>query len=98
MRHAIGAAFLGLALLGAPLAAVTPAAARDDVTVSIDPNSVAFGYSDGYWDREHHWHAWRNREEAEWYHQHYGEHYYDRKHDAEQDQGWRTADHWWDRR
>jgi|SRR5580658_3145415 hypothetical protein len=98
MRPAIGVAFLALALLGAPLAAVTPVAARDEVKVSIDPNDVAFAYDDGYWDRDHHWHAWRNPDEAEWYRTHYHEHYTARKHDADRDQGWRDADRWWDHR
>jgi hypothetical protein len=25
---------------------------------------IAFGYSDGYWDREHRWHGWRDAQEA----------------------------------
>ena len=56
---------------------------------------VAFGYNDGYWDQNHQWHAWRDRQEADaWRGQNPG-HYYDRPHDQESNGGWRDSDQWW---
>jgi hypothetical protein len=80
------------------LAIGLPTPARADVHISIDPGAVAFGYRDGYWDRERHWHGWAHRRDHDWYRDHYRDHYYDRRHDAERDHGWREADRWWDRR
>jgi hypothetical protein len=97
VKRRIEVAVVALALLGVPLAVGMPVPAHADVHVSIDPGSVAFGYSDGYWDRDHRWHDWRNREETDWYREHYRDHYYNRKHDGEREQGWRSTDRWWDR-
>lgn len=48
------------ALVAALLAAgsLTPLAttAHAAVSVQFDSGNVAFGYSDGYWDRSHQWH------------------------------------------
>ena len=33
---------------------------RDNGAVSLSFGSVAFGYSDGYWDNGHRWHRWNN--------------------------------------
>ena len=97
VRRRIGFALVALALVGAPLAAVTPSAAREAANISINPDRIAFGYRDGYWDRDHHWHKWRNRQDANWYKAHYGEHYYDRTHGQDKAKGWHEADRWWDR-
>lgn len=97
MKRTIEVALVALALVGAPLATVAPAAARDEVKISVNPDTIAYGYSDGYWDRHHHWHRWRNRQEAEWYRTHYKEHYDGRRHDQVEGKGWHSADRWWDR-
>jgi hypothetical protein len=97
VRRTIGIAFAALALAAVPLATVTPAAARDDARFSADPASVAFGYNDGYWDRDHQWHSWANKSDSQWYRTHYKSHYYSRRHDAAKEQGWRESDRWWDR-
>ena len=76
------------------MAAALPAAA--EVNISIDPGSIAFGYSDGYWDRDHHWHKWHSPGDAAWYRSHYAEHYYDHHHDRDHEGGWRGDDRWWD--
>ena len=92
--------FIGLALIAGAVALGTPAmpvAARENVTISVNPGGIAFGYSDGYWDRDHHWHRWSNQADAEWYREHYRDHYYARRHDRARDHGWREADRWWDR-
>jgi len=57
---------------------------------------VAFGYRDGYWDRDHHWHAWANAEEANQFRTANGGHYYDRPHDAETNGGWHDDDRYWE--
>jgi len=93
MRNSMKAALLALALAAG--AAGTGTAMADSVTVGVSPGGFAFGYSDGYWDTGHHWHAWRDaREEAEFHHR-YADHFYDWKHDRDHDEGWRDSDHWW---
>lgn len=94
MNRTVEVAFVALVLLGSSLGTALPAAA--EVNISVDPGSIAFGYSDGYWDRDHHWHAWRNRNDAEWYRSHDAQHYVDRRHDQEREQGWHGEDRWWD--
>lgn len=92
MKRILQAALVAVALT-AP--AFAPVAARADVSVTFDSGSVAYGYNDGYWDRDHAWHPWPNRQaEADW-RAHNAEHYYDRRHDSDHDMGWR-GDHWWD--
>lgn len=69
-------------------------AKADSVTVTVP--GIAFGYTDGYWDQSHHWHAWRNRREAEAFRKRDRSHYYNWKHDRDADHGWREHDTWWD--
>jgi hypothetical protein len=93
MNRTIQAAFLGTILVAGAFCATSPASAQ---TVVVEP-PVAFGYSDGYWDREHHWRKWRDeREASEWRRAHH-EHYYAWKHDRDRDLGWREREKWWDR-
>lgn len=92
MKRTIQAVFVAVAL-AAP--AFAPMAARADVSVTFDSGSVAYGYNDGYWDRDHHWHTWPNPAAASDWRAHNAAHYYDRRHDADKDAGWR-GDHWWD--
>lgn len=81
---------LALVLLaGAVLASCVVAPPRAD---------VAFGYSDGYWDREHHWHAWQNRDDETRFRAANHDHYYDRPHNADRDQGWHNNDQYWEHR
>ncbi|HKT19509.1 MAG TPA: hypothetical protein VJR47_15785 [Stellaceae bacterium] len=56
---------------------------------------VAFGYSDGYWDRGHHWHGWASADEAARFRSSDRGHYYDRPHTSDRDQGWRDNDQYW---
>jgi hypothetical protein len=69
----------------------------DNVSVGIGGGGIAFGYNDGYWDRGHSWHEWKNHDEADHFRAENRDHYFDRKHDAEKDQGWRDSDRYWDR-
>ena len=40
---------------------VSAGAANAAVRVGFDFGNVAIGYSDGYYDNGHHWHAWRRQ-------------------------------------
>ena len=92
MSMAVAAALLG----GASLMGGSPAQAAD-VHVAAGPAPViAFGYNDGYWDREHRWHNWRNRAEMARWREANREHFFARRHDREHDQGWRN-ERWWER-
>jgi hypothetical protein len=86
----VAAAIVGGSLTGAP-------AMADNVAVGVSPGGIAFGYNDGYWDRDRNWHGWKNHEEAEHFRAENREHYFDRKHDDEKDKGWRDSDRYWDR-
>jgi hypothetical protein len=94
MRRTMTFAIATLAFAAAPLATIPPPAAAQGVSVTINPD-IAFGYSDGYWDRNHQWHKWRNHEESEGWRRQNADHYYDRQHDREKDAGWRGSDQWW---
>lgn len=91
------AAMVAFALGGGSVvagAAGAPAMAAD-VTVAVP--GIAFGYNDGYWDRERNFHEWRDRQEADRFRAENRDHYYERKHDEEKDHGWRESDRYWDR-
>jgi len=60
MKLIVKAALVAISLAATgSLTAVSPATAQ--VSVQIGPPNVAFGYNDGYWDRDHHWHTWKDR-------------------------------------
>lgn len=61
------------ALTMAGLAAAAPASAQP-TSFSFRVGDVAIGYSDGYYDRAHRWHSWRNAREHRWYRNNYGRH------------------------
>jgi len=96
VRKVLTAALLGVGILaGGSLTAAPPAAAQS-VGVEVNPGGgIAFGYTDGYWDQGHHWHAWRNANEAAQWREEHRDHYYAYKHDRDHDEGWRANDTWW---
>ncbi|HEX3483853.1 MAG TPA: hypothetical protein VHT51_02265 [Micropepsaceae bacterium] len=97
MKYIVQGAIVALALSATPLIASAPAAAATDFSITL--GNAAFGYSDGYWDRDHHWHAWRNRDEARYFREHMADHYYNMRHNhdrKDRDEGWRN-ERWWDR-
>ena len=96
MKRIVTFTFAAMAFAAAPLATMSPAAA-EDVGVTVNTGGIAFGYSDGYWDRGHQWHQWRDRKEAQTWREKNTDHYYDRRHDREKDAGWRGDDTWWNR-
>ena len=64
---------------------VTPAQARDRISLSFSIGDVAFGYRDGYYDRYRRWHRWESDDEREWYRDHYGPTYYEVYRDNDRD-------------
>ncbi len=94
MTRTIKLALAAFALAVAPVAMTAAPAAAQGVSVTVNPD-IAFGYSDGYWDTNHAWHPWKNQAEAEAWRRDHAEHYYDRRHDAEANAGWRADDQWW---
>ena len=97
MRYFIQGAVIAIALASMPIVANAPALAAVDFSITL--GNGAFGYSDGYWDREHRWHVWRNATERRYFRDHYGEHYADARHDRDRndrDQGWRENNRWWE--
>jgi hypothetical protein len=73
---------------------VAPAQAAD-VSVQFDAGNVAFGYSDGYWDRAHAWHPWPNEAARTDWQSRNRAHYFEQRHDQVAGAGWRDTDHWW---
>jgi|HubBroStandDraft_6_1064221.scaffolds.fasta_scaffold896284_1 hypothetical protein len=95
MKHIIKGALIAVALVGASAVATVPAVAATDFSITL--GNAAFGYSDGYWDRDHNWHAWHNRAESQYYRTHYAEHYVAVRHDKDRkdkDKGWRNERYW----
>ncbi len=94
MRCALRSMFLALALTGGSLAVALPAVAAGASVVG-GIGGIAFGYSDGYWDQDHHWHKWRNQPQATEFRREHHVYFYDHRHDADRDHGWREGDQWW---
>lgn len=74
------------ALLGTTAFGVAQAA---DIAVTFDPGTVAYGYNDGYWSRDHAWHTWEKPAYVETYRKYPGAHYYEYRHDRDANMGWR---------
>lgn len=98
MKFATTALLVAAAMSFGPLLAAAPTARADNeqVHVGVRPG-IAFGYRDGYWDRDHHWHHWSNSGERQDFEAHQRTHYTDRAHGREPDQGWRSNDQYWQR-
>ena len=56
---------------GIILGMAAPTFAAENLTLSFDPAGVAFAYNDGYWDRDHQWHKWKDEREAREYREKY---------------------------
>jgi hypothetical protein len=97
MKHLVKGVLIAIALAGIPVVTSVPAVAAADFSITL--GNAAFGYSDGYWDRDHHWHAWRNKAESQYFRDHDSDHYVAARHDhdrKDRNQGWRN-DRWWDK-
>jgi hypothetical protein len=100
MFKSLNGAILALGLTGASFAIAGPASADGigvgvhvggvGIGVGIGLGDVAFGYQDGYWDRGHHWHHWRNNQQMRDYKGAPGNHYNDYRHDRDPDHGWHS--------
>ena len=74
---------LAAGVLGAASLAV-PAAAQP-THFSFRVGDVALGYNDGYYDRSHSWHSWRDARERNWYRARYAHNYRRMRHDRDHD-------------
>lgn len=90
MKYSLASGMTALAFGAALLALSQGAQAR--AVFSFDVGNVAFAYQDGWWDRDHHWHHWRNHREMVEYQTRYHDHYYDWRHDRDPDHGWHDKD------
>ncbi|HKQ11394.1 MAG TPA: hypothetical protein VJS85_09405 [Rhizomicrobium sp.] len=72
------------ALSMAGFASAVPAAAQP-TTFSFRAGDVAFGYTDGYYDRDRRWHRWENARERNWYRARYYHNYRGMRHDRDRD-------------
>jgi hypothetical protein len=70
-------------LCGAGLSTV-PATAQP-LGFSFRFGDVSMAYDDGYYDRSHRWHAWRQTREREWYRANYRNNYRAMRHDRDRD-------------
>jgi hypothetical protein len=87
--------FVALALTGAGLTGVMTGAGNayaDSVGISINLGDVAVGFSDGYWDHDHHWHHWRNSRYREAYRHAHGAEYHGSRHTHFANGGWHDHD------
>jgi hypothetical protein len=71
------------ALCTAGLTATVPASAQTGFSFRV--GDVALGYDDGYYDRGHRWHSWRDARERNWYRANYRHRYYGYRHDRDRD-------------
>lgn len=67
-----------IAIIGATVAMSGTANAAPRVT--FDFGNVSLGYSDGYYDNDHHWHRWAHRHDAEQYRSMHAENYHEWRH------------------
>jgi hypothetical protein len=63
----------------------------DGGLITVGFGDVAFGYRDGYWDRGHTWHHWRNDADFRNYRGQHARDYHDWNHDRDSDNGWHDA-------
>jgi len=68
--------------------AAAPAGLAFADSVQFDLGNVAIGYSDGYWDRGHQWHAWDRPEHRNAYRAEKNAEFHEWKHDRDKDMGW----------
>jgi len=54
----------------------------------LDLGNIEIGFSDGYWDNDHHWHRWENKRDAQYFREKYREHYHTWRHDHDPDPRW----------
>lgn len=77
------------------LSAASPARAAD-VSVQFNSGNVAFGFTDGYWDRDKAWHPWPNTAARTDWRTHNKAHYSARRHDRSPGWGWNDDNRYWE--
>ena len=93
MNKTLSAAVMALLLAGATITSLTVSATpARAANVTFDLGDVAIGYSDGYWDRDHHWHKWQNTKHREAYQHNEGAEYHATAHTRAPNQGWHERD------
>jgi len=97
MRHTSKILLLAGALAVLPLLGAQTAVAKTGIGITLAVGGIEVAYRDGYWDRDHHWHRWHDRQEAERYRAAYPDKYYDRDHDGDYYRDNRNRDRDYDR-
>ena len=67
--------------LAAALLAGSVGTADAAVGIGFNLGNVSVGFSDGYWDNNHHWHRWAHRADLERYRSTHGDSYHEWRHD-----------------
>ena len=89
MRTLKTIAVTALAFTAIPLATLVVAAGTATAdSVRFDVGNVAIGYSDGYWDRGHQWHDWKQMQDRDAYRAARNAEYHEWNHDRDKDMGW----------
>lgn len=91
MKNTFNSIVIALALMGASLTGASIAHA-DNVSISLHLGDVAIGYSDGYWDHDHHWHHWRSSRYRHAYEHAEGAEYHAVRHSRMANNGWHERD------
>jgi len=82
MSSILKSGVLAIALIGS----AAGIACADSITFSA--GNVAIGYNDGYWDRNHAWHAWARDADRDAYRREKNAEYHEWRHDRDKDMGW----------
>lgn len=78
----ITAAIVGALAIIPTMTISTPAMAREAFSFSFRTGNVDLAFHDGYYDRRHVWHTWRNEREARAFRSRYSSRYRDEDHDG----------------
>ncbi|HKD49141.1 MAG TPA: hypothetical protein VKB67_15750 [Rhizomicrobium sp.] len=68
------------AMLTALGSALAVSSAHAAITARFDIGNVAIGYTDGYYDNDHHWHHWRHHADLEQFRASHGDMYHEWRH------------------
>lgn len=96
VKRGLQAALIAAALAAGTLPLSTTAQAAD-VSVQFNAGNVAFGFTDGYWDRARVWHPWPSRQARVNWQARNRAHYYARRHDQSPGWGWNDSNRYWER-
>jgi hypothetical protein len=95
MKRGLQAVLIATALSMGALASIGAAHAAN-VSVQFDAGNVAFGLTDGYWDRDRAWHSWPNSAARNDWRTHNRTHYIARRHDRAPGWGWSDSNRYWE--